>query len=77
MDALFTVAHILLGLLAIPLIMLHKGTGNGLTDSMGSGTANSLASSGFAEKNLRRLTSTLIAGWAAAAVGLALMNAHF
>lgn len=69
--------HLIAGLLAIPLIMLHKGSGNGLTDTLGTSTTNSLLSSSVAETNLRRLTATLIGISAFAAVALALYSANF
>lgn len=71
MSTFLICLHLITGILAIPLILLHKGSGNGLTDTLGSGTASTLSSSGVAEKNLRRLTATLISISAAAAVALA------
>ena len=59
MDALRITLQVLLVLtsgLCIPLVLLHKGKGGGLSDMFGGGVSSSVGSSGVAERNLNRLT---------------------
>ena len=43
-------------LLAIPLVLMHKGRGGGLSDMFGGGMSSGAGSSGVAERNLNRIT---------------------
>ena len=57
LTAIVTVIHILLSLAVVVLILLHSGTGGGLSDVFGGGmsTAN-LGGTTLAERNLNRIT---------------------
>jgi preprotein translocase subunit SecG len=64
----------LTSLLLIPLVLLHKGKGGGLSDMFGGGVSSSVGSSGVAERNLNRLTVIVALVWAVAIVLLGLLQ---
>ena len=66
---------VLTRLLLIALVLLHRGTGGGLSDLFGGGFSSSLGGSSLAERNLDRLTIGIGAVWAATIVALGLIVA--
>lgn len=77
MTALTIVLQVLLvltSLLLIPLVLLHKGKGGGLSDMFGGGITSSAGSSGVAERNLNRITIGVALFWAATIVLLGLIE---
>ena len=64
----------LTSLLLIPLVLLHKGKGGGLSDMFGGGVSSNIGSSGVAERNLNRLTIIVALVWAVAIVLLGLVQ---
>ena len=62
------------GLLAIMLVLLHKGRGGGLSDMFGGGVSSSASASGVAERNLNRLTVTICVLWGLTCVGLGVVE---
>ncbi len=64
---------VLSSLFLVLLILMHKGSGGGLSDMFGGGVSSNLGGSSVAEKNLNRMT--IIAGsiWIAAIIGLGLV----
>ena len=77
MDALRITLQVLLVLtsaLLIPLVLLHKGKGGGLSDMFGGGVSSSLGGSSVAERNLDRFTIAVALVWVAAIVGLGLIE---
>ncbi|MBU4335181.1 MAG: preprotein translocase subunit SecG [Actinobacteria bacterium] len=77
MTALKIVLQVLLvitSLLLIPLVLLHKGRGGGLSDMFGGGISSSAGSSGVAERNLNRITIGVALAWAAVIVVLGLLE---
>lgn len=48
--------HVLFSLVLVLFILLHRGTGGGLSDMFGGGAAGGLQGSAIVEKNLDRLT---------------------
>ena len=64
----------LTSLLLIPLMLLHKGKGGGLSDMFGGGVSSNIGSSGVAERNLNRLTIIVALVWAVAIVLLGLVQ---
>ena len=71
MNALRIVMQVLLvltSLLLIPLVLLHKGKGGGLSDMFGGGITSSVGSSGVAERNLNRITVSVALIWVAVIV---------
>ncbi|MBU4215527.1 MAG: preprotein translocase subunit SecG [Actinobacteria bacterium] len=77
MTALKIVLQVLLvitSLLLIPLVLLHKGRGGGLSDMFGGGISSSAGSSGVAERNLNRITIGVALAWAAVIVALGLLE---
>ena len=66
---------VLTSLLMITLILLHRGTGGGLSDLFGGGFSSSLGGSSLAERNMDRLTIGIGAIWAATIVALGLIVA--
>jgi preprotein translocase subunit SecG len=76
-DALritFQVLLVLTSVLLIPLVLLHKGKGGGLSDMFGGGITSSAGSSGVAERNLNRITVTVAVVWAVIIVLLGLIQ---
>ena len=77
MTALRIVLQVLLvltSLLLIPLVLLHKGRGGGLSDMFGGGITSNVGSSGVAERNLNRITVTMALVWVAVITGLGLLE---
>ena len=77
MDALRIALEVLLvltSLLLIPLVLLHKGKGGGLSDMFGGGISSSAGSSGVAERNLNRITVGTALLWAVIIILLGLLE---
>jgi preprotein translocase subunit SecG len=75
-NALQLVMQILLvltSLLLVPLVLLHKGKGGGLSDMFGGGITSNIGSSGVAERNLNRITVGVALVWLAVIVVLGLI----
>ena len=64
----------LTSLLLIPLVLLHKGKGGGLSDMFGGGITSNVGSSGVAERNLNRITITVSIAWVVIITGLGLLE---
>jgi len=76
-DALRITLEVLLvltSLLLIPLVLLHKGKGGGLSDMFGGGITSSAGSSGVAERNLNRITIGMALFWTAIIVLIGLLE---
>ena len=65
---------VLTSLLLIPLVLLHKGKGGGLSDMFGGGITSSAGSSGEAERNLNRITIGTALVWTAIIILLGLLE---
>ena len=65
---------VLTSLLLIPLVLLHKGKGGGLSDMFGGGITSSAGSSGVAERNLNRITIGTALLWTAIIILLGLLE---
>jgi preprotein translocase subunit SecG len=65
---------VLTSALLIPLVLLHKGKGGGLSDMFGGGVSSSIGSSGVAERNLNRLTVIMAVLWTVVIVLLGLVQ---
>ena len=65
---------VLTSLLLIPLVLLHKGKGGGLSDMFGGGITSSAGSSGVAERNLNRITIGTALLWTAIIILLGLIE---
>ena len=77
MTALRIVLQVLLvltSLLLVPLVLLHKGRGGGLSDMFGGGITSNVGSSGVAERNLNRITVTVSLVWVLVITGLGLLE---
>ncbi len=68
------VALVLTSLLLVPLVLLHKGRGGGLSDMFGGGITSGVGSSGVAERNLNRITVTVALTWVLIITGLGLLE---
>ena len=68
------VVLVLAGLFLTLLILLHKGKGGGLSDMFGGGMSSAMGGSSVAERNLDRFTVAVGLIWAAAVVGLGLIE---
>jgi len=76
-DALRIALEVLLvltSLLLIPLVLLHKGKGGGLSDMFGGGISSSAGSSGVAERNLNRITVGTALLWTVIIILLGLLE---
>ena len=69
-----SVLLVLTSLLLIPLVLLHKGKGGGLSDMFGGGITSSAGSSGVAERNLNRITIGTALLWTAIIILLGLIE---
>lgn len=65
---------VLTSVLLVPLVLLHKGRGGGLSDMFGGGITSSVGSSGVAERNLNRITVTVALVWVVVITGLGLVE---
>lgn len=63
---------VLASVLTVILVLLNKGKGGGLSDMFGGGMTQSLNTSGVAQKNLVRLTTTVIIVWVLCIVAYAI-----
>ena len=75
-DALRITLQVVLAvtsLLLTLMILLHKGSGGGLSDMFGGGMQAGSGSSGVAERNLNRITIGVALVWLACVVGLGLI----
>jgi preprotein translocase subunit SecG len=61
-------------LLLTLMILLHKGSGGGLSDMFGGGMQAGSGSSGVAERNLNRITIVLGLVWVGVVVALGLVE---
>ena len=68
------VVLVLTSLLAIPLVLMHKGRGGGLSDMFGGGMSSGAGSSGVAERNLNRITVSTAVIWSICIVLLGLIQ---
>ena len=68
------VVLVLAGLFLTLLILLHKGKGGGLSDMFGGGMSSTMGGSSVAERNLDRFTVAVGLVWAAAIIGLGLIE---
>ena len=62
--------------LLIVFVLLHKGKGGGLSDMFGGGFTSSVGGSSVVERNLDRITITLVVIWLACVVAIALLLKH-
>ena len=65
---------VLTSLLLIPLVLLHKGKGGGLSDLFGGGISSSLGSSSVVERNLDRITIVTGIVWFLSIVALGILD---
>ena len=65
---------VLANLFLTMLILMHKGKGGGLSDMFGGGMSSTMGGSSVAERNLDRFTVAVGLIWAAAIVGLGLIE---
>ncbi|GAA3822472.1 preprotein translocase subunit SecG [Cellulomonas soli] len=65
---------VLTSLLLVPLVLLHKGKGGGLSDMFGGGITSSAGSSGVAERNLNRITVGVALVWTVVIILLGLVE---
>lgn len=56
------------------LILMHKGSGGGLSDMFGGGVSSNLGGSSMAERNLNRITVGVATVWFLSIVGIGLVT---
>lgn len=69
LEAILLITSILLMLV----ILLHRGTGGGMSELFGGGVSSRFGGSSTAERNLDRITVFVAIIWAACIVGLGLL----
>ena len=77
MDAVriaLQVIVVITGLILTLLILMHKGSGGGLSDMFGGGSGATMGGSSMAERNLNRITVGAAGLWFAAIIGLGLVE---
>lgn len=62
--------HVLFSAVLVLFILLHRGTGGGLSDMFGGGAAGGLQGSAVVERNLDRLTVVSALGFAITTIAL-------
>ena len=55
-------------------VLLHRGSGGGLSDMFGGGVSSTASASGVAERNLNRLTVGMAVAWGACCIGLGIIE---
>ena len=65
---------VLSSLFLVLLILMHKGSGGGLSDMFGGGSGANLGGSSRAERNLNRITVGAATLWFLAIIGLGLVE---
>jgi preprotein translocase subunit SecG len=62
--------HIILSLMLIGFVLMHRGSGGGLSDVFGGGVGGGMQGSAVVEKNLDRLTIFTALAWGATNIAL-------
>ncbi len=71
---IFQVLLAIASVLLMVLILMHKGSGGGLSDMFGGGFTSSMSSSGVAQRNLNRITFVVTVLWAIFIISINLMT---
>ncbi len=70
---MFEILLVITSLLLTVMVLLHKGSGGGMSEMFGGGMSTSVGGSSVAERNLDRITIGIGLVWAACIVGLNLL----
>lgn len=70
LTAIIIAFHVLFSIMMVLFILLHRGTGSGLSDMFGGGAAGGLQGSAVVERNLDRLTVVSALGFAITTIAL-------
>lgn len=70
---MFEILLVITSLLLTLMVLLHKGSGGGMSEMFGGGMSTSVGGSSVAERNLDRITIGIGLVWAACIVGLNLL----
>jgi preprotein translocase subunit SecG len=62
--------HIILSLMLVGFVLMHRGSGGGLSDVFGGGVGGGMQGSAVVEKNLDRLTVFTALAWGATNIAL-------
>ncbi len=73
MELALSILLVITSVLMIPLVLLHKGKGSGLSDLFGGGISSTYGGSSVVEKNLDRITIVVGGIWFATVVALSLI----
>lgn len=71
-----SIVLIVISIVMVVLVLLHKGSGGGLSDLFGGGVTSSLGSSSIVQRNLDRLTVIFGTLWFLCIIGLAWLTNH-
>ena len=70
---MFEILLVITSLLLTVMVLLHKGSGGGMSEMFGGGMSTSVGGSSVAERNLDRITIGIGLIWFACVVGLGLL----
>ena len=74
LNIILQVLLVLTSLLLILFVLMHKGSGGGLSDMFGGGISSRAGSSGVAEKNLNNITIGTSVAWGVIVILLGLVQ---
>jgi preprotein translocase subunit SecG len=74
LQMVLTTLLVITSVLAIALVLMHRGKGGGLSDMFGGGFTSSYGGSSVAERNLDRITIAVGVIWFVTIVALGLLN---
>jgi preprotein translocase subunit SecG len=70
---MFEILLVITSLLLTVMVLLHKGSGGGMSEMFGGGMSTSVGGSSVAERNLDRITIGIGLVWSACIIGLNLL----
>ena len=73
MQLMFEILLVITSLLLTLMVLLHKGSGGGMSEMFGGGMSTSVGGSSVAERNLDRITIGIGLVWSACIIGLNLL----
>ena len=76
MTLALEIVLVIASVLATVFVLLHKGTGGGLSSLFGGGVQSNLSGSTIVEKNLDRYTIVICLIWIACIIALNLMQTY-
>jgi len=76
LENILWVVLVISSLMLLGLVLMHRGSGGGMSDVFGGGIASGVQSSAVGERNLTRFTWGVAVAWAATIVLLGLITKY-